>query len=251
MAAQMREPHPARVVEMRKRAFDPFAALAHQAAAAAAPHPATIARHRRLGLGSLRPITSPPVRLGHVGPDAHGVQVDQGLIAVIPLITDDLVQSLRTSTLACASSTCDGDGGLDDRRGVADISAVQCHRDNRTGLHVDGMLGFVRQMRTAIFRSTFASGSWGCVQSVFRSFGLVCARASRVGVSPSRDPPETPGSSVVSRRTMLRTAFASSVVASIAMVLPVSRPASTSRCCTHVKTVRLQIDQAPRAAIVE
>ena len=95
VAAQMRAPHPARVVEMRKRAFDPFAALAHQAAAAAAPHPATIAIHRRLGLGSLRPITSPPVRLGHVGPDAHGVQVDQGLIAVIPLITDDLVQSLR------------------------------------------------------------------------------------------------------------------------------------------------------------
>ena len=52
VAAQMRAPHPARVVEMRKRAFDPFAALAHQA-------------------------------------------VDQGLIAVIPLITDDLVQSLR------------------------------------------------------------------------------------------------------------------------------------------------------------
>ena len=38
---------------------------------------------------------------------------------------------------------------------------------------------------------------------------------------------------------MLRiAAFASSVVASIAMVLPFRRPASTSRCCTHVKTVR-------------
>ena len=42
VAAQMRAPHPARVVEMRKRAFDPFAALAHQAAAASSPHPATI-----------------------------------------------------------------------------------------------------------------------------------------------------------------------------------------------------------------
>ena len=86
VAAQMGAPHPARVVEMRKRAFDPFAALAHQAAAASSPHPATIAIHRRPGLGILRPITSPPVRLGHVGPDTHGVQVDQGLIAVIPLI---------------------------------------------------------------------------------------------------------------------------------------------------------------------
>ena len=52
--------------------------------AASSPHPATIAIHRRPGLGILRPITSPPVRLGHVGPDTHGVQVDQGLIAVIP-----------------------------------------------------------------------------------------------------------------------------------------------------------------------
>ena len=75
VAAQMGAPHPARVVEMRKRAFDPFAALAHQAAAASSPHPATIAIHRRPGLGILRPITSPPVRLGHVGPDTHGVQV--------------------------------------------------------------------------------------------------------------------------------------------------------------------------------
>ena len=38
---------------------------------------------------------------------------------------------------------------------------------------------------------------------------------------------------------MLRiAAFASSVVASIAIVFPLSNPASTSRTCTHVKTAR-------------
>ena len=153
VAAQMGAPHPARVVEMRKRAFDPFAALAHQAAAASSPHPATIAIHRRPGLGILRPITSPPVRLGHVGPDTHGVQVDQGLIAVIPLIIDDLFQRLPIVNvgLRVFDLLGRGDGGLDDRRGVADIGTLQCHRDNRAGLHVDGMLGFVRQMRAAIF----------------------------------------------------------------------------------------------------
>ena len=105
------------VVEMRKRAFDPFAALAHQAAAASSPHPATIAIHRRLGLGILRPITSPPVRLGHVGPDAPGGQVDQGLIAVIPLITDDLVQRPDVNVgLRVFDLLGRGDGGLDDRR---------------------------------------------------------------------------------------------------------------------------------------
>ena len=136
VAAQMGAPHPARVVEMRKRAFDPFAALAHQAAAASSPHPATIARHRRPGLGILRPITSPPVRLGHVGPDTPGVQVDQGLIAVIPLITDDLFQRLPIVNvgLRVFDLLGRGDGGLDDRRGVADIGPLPCHRDNRAGL---------------------------------------------------------------------------------------------------------------------
>jgi hypothetical protein len=38
---------------------------------------------------------------------------------------------------------------------------------------------------------------------------------------------------------MLRiAAFASSVVASTATVLPLSKPAATSRCCTQVKTAR-------------
>ena len=84
--------------------------------------------HRRPGLGILRPITSPPVRLGHVGPDTHGVQVDQGLIAVIPLITDDLFQRLPIVNvgLRVFDLLGRGDGGLDDRRGVADIGTLQC-----------------------------------------------------------------------------------------------------------------------------
>ena len=82
-------------------------------------------------------------QLGHT--DTHG-EVDQGLIAVIPLITDDLFQRLPIVNVGLRVFDLLGrdDGGLDDRRGVADIGTLQCHRD---GLHVDGMLGFVRQMR--------------------------------------------------------------------------------------------------------
>ena len=41
----------------------------------------------------------------------------------------------------------------------------------------------------------------------------------------------------MSRRTMLRSAaFASSVVASIPIVLPLTKPASASRCRIHEKT---------------
>src|SRR5712692_4383192 len=74
VAAQMRAPHAARVVDMRERAFDQFAASPHQAPSTSSTNPAAIAIHRRLGLGLLRPIASPAVRLGDVGPEAHGLE---------------------------------------------------------------------------------------------------------------------------------------------------------------------------------
>ena len=51
VAAQMRAAHPARVVEMRKGAFDPLAPLTHQATAARSTNPPPIGIHRGLGLG--------------------------------------------------------------------------------------------------------------------------------------------------------------------------------------------------------
>src|ERR1700675_3104908 len=83
VAAQMRAAHAPGVIEMRERAFDPLAALAHQTPAAWSSNPATIAIDRCLGLGRLRPIASSPIRLRNVGPDAHGVEVDHRLIAVV------------------------------------------------------------------------------------------------------------------------------------------------------------------------
>jgi hypothetical protein len=46
------------VIEMRERALDQFAAPTHQTAAAWSTNPATIAIHRRLGLGHLLPVAS-------------------------------------------------------------------------------------------------------------------------------------------------------------------------------------------------
>src|SRR5712691_5329261 len=69
VAAQMRATHAPRVVDMRKRAFDQLAAATHQATSTSSLNPATIAIHRRLGLGLLRPVALPPVRLRNVGAD--------------------------------------------------------------------------------------------------------------------------------------------------------------------------------------
>jgi hypothetical protein len=53
VVAQMRAAHPTRVVEMREGAFDPLAALTHQATAARSTNPPTIGIHRDLGRGLL------------------------------------------------------------------------------------------------------------------------------------------------------------------------------------------------------
>ena len=52
VTAQMRAAHPAGVVEMREGAFDPLAALTHQAPAARATNPPPIGIHRVRAAGS-------------------------------------------------------------------------------------------------------------------------------------------------------------------------------------------------------
>src|SRR6202045_1928900 len=91
----MRPPHATGVVEMRERAFDSLAALPHQSPPAWPAHAPTIAINGRLRLWLFRPVASPSVRLGDVGPDADSLEVHHRLIAVVPLVADDLFQWLR------------------------------------------------------------------------------------------------------------------------------------------------------------
>ena len=88
MSAQMRAPHPAGLVGMRKRSLDPLAAPAHQALAAGPPDAPTIRIDGRLGLRRLRPIAAAPIRLGDIRPDADGLQIHHDLITVIALVRD-------------------------------------------------------------------------------------------------------------------------------------------------------------------
>ena len=153
VAAQMGTAHPTRVVEMREGAFDPLAALAHQSASAWSANPPAIAIHWRLRVGRVRPVASTPVGLRHVGPNADRVEVHHRLIAVIALVADDLFQRLRFFHvgLRVFDLVRRGNRRFDDRRRVAFVSPLQRDRDNRAGVQVDGMLGFVRQMRPAVF----------------------------------------------------------------------------------------------------
>ena len=190
---------------------------------------ATIAIHRRLGLGSLRESRPPcPARTRRTG--CPRVQVDQGLIAVTPYHRRSRPEPAdRQRWPARFDLLGRGDGGLDDRRGVATmqftatIAPVSMSTASR-----------VRQMRAAIFHLRDLRIGIVGVRPVVRGLLLPLPIQSRQTLARGRLDPrgrrETRQKRLVAS-TMLRiAAFASSVVASIAMVLPVSRPASTSRC---------------------
>ena len=71
--------------------------------------------------------------------------------------------------------------------GVPGVRILNRHGHDRAGLQIDGMLGFMGQMRPLILNLViFASGSSGCVQSSFDPFlprPIEPRRSSRVGVS--------------------------------------------------------------------
>src|SRR5712691_10353963 len=122
----MRPPHATGVVEMGERAFDPLAALSHQSTPACPANASTIAIDGSLCLRLVRPVTSPAIRLGDVGANAHGVKVHHRLIAVIPLVSDDLFQLLRLVDIRLR--VCDllrrSRRGVADGRGVAFIGTL-------------------------------------------------------------------------------------------------------------------------------
>ena len=180
----------------------------------------------RLGLGSLDQ-SSPPVRLGHVMP---------------PAARSDCCDTPyhRRSRPGCGSPTLSSVAAMAvSMIVVVSPTSAPCSVPPRAGLHVDGMFFVARCVRPSFIFVTFASPSSLCSRS--SSSASEVAPEPRAWASrsprPSRDPPETPGRS---RQLLFHRRVASSACR---MVLPFSRPASTSRCCTHVK-----IDlPAPRA----
>ena len=153
VAAQMRTAHAPRVIEVRERAFDRLTASPHQAPSASSLHPAAIAIDRRLRVRRLRPVAAASVRLGDVRPDTDRVEVHHRLVAVIPLVADQFVQCLWRLDVPLRVFDLLGRGRhrFDDRRRVALVGALQRDGDNGAGVQVDRMLGFVGQMRPAVF----------------------------------------------------------------------------------------------------
>ena len=99
MPAQVRAAHPARVVDVRERPLHVLPASTQPPLTAPAAHPPPIAVHGPLRVRGRRPLAPAPIRLRDVGPDPDGVQIDQGLIAVIALVGDERGERPRRGRL--------------------------------------------------------------------------------------------------------------------------------------------------------
>ena len=91
------------------------------------------------------PVPPPPIGLREVGANAGRREVHQDLIAVIPLVPDQLAHRVGDRL-----HRLDLLGGRDDRRGqrlrVAVIRRLHRDADHRTGVQVNRMFGFLGQM---------------------------------------------------------------------------------------------------------
>ena len=147
MPAQMHAAHPAGLVEMRVGPFQQLAPLPQQPFPACASDPSAVGIHgvprRRLAL----PVPPAAVRLRDVAAHADGRKPDHRLVAVIPLVSDNLRDPRRADRL-------DPLGGRDERvdqgRRVARPRVLHRHAHDGACVQVDRMLGGARQMRAAV-----------------------------------------------------------------------------------------------------
>jgi len=94
MTTQMHPSHPSGFVHMRKRSFEKFSPLTHQAFAARATNPPAISIHGVACLRIFLPVASPAIGLRDVATHPDRFQGHQRLIAVIRFVRHELLRPL-------------------------------------------------------------------------------------------------------------------------------------------------------------
>ena len=97
--AQVHAAHPAGLVEMREGPLQALPTQPQQAQAPCAANASSIAIDRGARLGLVLPVPSAPIGFRDVAADADGFEIDERLIAVIPLVADDLLQAIGASVV--------------------------------------------------------------------------------------------------------------------------------------------------------
>lgn len=136
-----------------------------QALTARAADAPTIAIHGGACDRVLLPLPSSAIRFGDVAAHAHGFEIHERLVAVIPLLAHDLFDAV-----AVGPDCFDLLGGFNQRfdacRGVSVVGVLHRHADDRAALEVHGSSAlFAKCVRPSFIFVIFASGSCGCVRA--------------------------------------------------------------------------------------
>ena len=140
-------------VQMRVRPFEDLAPSPQQGHVPCTADASAIRIDRIAGHGVLRPVASAAIRFRDVAPQVEGRQIREHLITVVPLVRDDLVNHPRVVVSHrghCLQVLSCGRERLRDRRGVILVGPLDGHAHDGAGLHVDRVLGCVREVRAAV-----------------------------------------------------------------------------------------------------
>ena len=145
--------HTTSLEQMSIRAFEQLAALTPQRLSAVAANASTIGIHRLLCLRFVLPISTPAIRFGDVAANGTGFEIDQHLVAVIPLVGHHFRQRFGMQMFAGLGILRHG---LQIRLGsrqrpwqrfrIALIGTRQSHGDDRLGVHVHRGLTGVKHL---------------------------------------------------------------------------------------------------------
>ena len=138
--AEVHATHATGLVEMREGSFQALAAESEQALAACATTTSTIAIDRVVRRRVLRPVPSSPIGLGDVAAHAHRFEIDERLIAVIALVTDDLLDAVAIGPhgldpLGCVNQR------LDARRGVSLVGVLAHKAEHAVDVETGAIVG--------------------------------------------------------------------------------------------------------------
>src|ERR1700740_1897042 len=191
----MRSSHSARIVAVREIPFDQLASLPQQALAIGSLHSPPVGIDRLLLLGFAFPMSVPGLLLlRDVGPHFRTLQIHYHRSTVVALVGDHLLDALQVCLRFLARLFCPDQlrhvftslrESFHPRGGVSRLPFLYRSRPHRTCLHIHGVLGFVRQVRSPIFHlgnpRIFVMRIHPIL--VFLRFRSRRARSSLVGVS--------------------------------------------------------------------
>src|SRR5690242_1646043 len=149
-AAQIESPKSSRLIRMGKRTLQVLSPSTEQPSASRSPNPPSVCVHSFTGGGVFLPVSWAAGGLGNIRANPEHPQILKQLVTMIALVRNHLPNPIGLGfyLLEVFSRRYQR---FFNRFGVAFIGWLNCDSDHSARLKIDRMLGFMSQMRAAIF----------------------------------------------------------------------------------------------------